>query len=38
MATIKSKYWFVSLEKFQKVEGAKLRLANSELLETESAT
>lgn len=35
MAIIKSKYWFVSLEELQKVEGAKLRLANSELLETD---
>ena len=35
MAIIKSKYWFVSLEELQKAEGAKLRLANSQLLETD---
>ncbi len=35
MAIIKSKYWFVSLEELQKTEGAKLRLANSQLLETD---
>lgn len=34
MAPIKSKYWFVSIEEFQKTEGAKLRVANSELLKT----
>jgi hypothetical protein len=33
--TTKSKYWFVSLEKLQGTEGAKLKLADSELLETD---